>query len=103
MKYLSDLYSETIILIENITVYMVKKNYCGIHETIDNIVIKTQDLIGILKEFKDLDTTREFYGFIDKNSQIKASSLLLSLRGKLDELLALKKTSVRFNDTSIKE
>ena len=42
MKYLSSLYSEAVILIENITMYMVQNGYCGIHDSIDDTVYKTQ-------------------------------------------------------------
>lgn len=95
MKYLSSLYTETIDLIKNITVYIVKEGYCGMHENIDESVIKTQEIIGLLREFQALNTSRKAQGFIDEVSKEKASSLLLSLKEKMDELLALRTIIVK--------
>jgi hypothetical protein len=89
MKYLASLYSEAIILVRNITAYMVQNGYCGMHDSIDDTVLKTQELVGILKEFEKLDTSEGFYDF-DEISQNKASSLLKSLKVKMGELVALK-------------
>ena len=93
MKYLSNLYSESIVLIENITIYMVRNGYCGIRDYIDDSVFKTQELIGILKEFNNLNISRKANGFIDKTDEAKASTLLQSLKGKMGELVALKTTA----------
>jgi len=94
MKYLSSLYSETIDLIKDITVFMVRERYCGIHKNIDDAIFKSQELTGILKEFKRLDIFRKSHGFIDEASQAKSSLLLKSLKCKMSELLAIRKTIV---------
>ena len=99
MKYLSNLYSEAVILIENITMYMVRNGYCGIRDSIDDTVYKTQELVGILKEFKSLNTSRKARGFINEDDEGKASSLLQSLKEKMSELVALKKSTVNENDS----
>lgn len=93
MKYLSNLYSEAVVLIENITIYMVQNGFCGIRDSIDDTVYKTQELIGILKEFKGLNTSRKARGFIDKSDEAKASIFLQSLKVKMGELVALKKST----------
>ena len=93
MKYLSNLYSEAVVLIENITIYMVQNGFCGIHDSIDDTVYKTQELIGILKEFKGLNTSRKARGFIDESDEAKASIFLQSLKVKMGELVALKKST----------
>ena len=93
MKYLSNLYSEAVVLIENITIYMVQNGFCGIHDSIDDTVYKTQELIGILKEFKGLNTSRKDRGFIDESDEAKASIFLQSLKVKMGELVALKKST----------
>lgn len=93
MKYLSNLYSEAVVLIENITIYMVQNGFCGIHDSIDDTVYKTQELIGILKEFKGLNTSRKARGFIDESDEAKASIFLQSLKVKMSEFVALKKST----------
>lgn len=98
MKYLSSLYSEAVILIKNITVYMVRNRYCGMHDSIDNTILKIQELVGILKEFESLDTSGETRDFYETNES-KASILLQSLKRKMGELEALKKSTVEENDS----
>jgi hypothetical protein len=95
MKYLSNLYSESSDLIKNITLYMVNNKYCGMHEFLDITVIKVQELIGILKEFESLNTSRKAHGFINKADEAKASLLLESLKGKMDELVVIKASTVK--------
>jgi hypothetical protein len=69
------------------------------HDSIDDTVYKTQELVGILKEFKALNTSRKARGFINEDDRAKSSSLLQSLKVKMGELVALKKSSVEENDT----
>ena len=95
MKYLSNLYSESSDLIKNITLYMANKKYRGMHEFLDITVIKVQELIGILKEFESLNTSRKAHGFINKADEAKASLLLESLKGKMDELVIIKASTVK--------
>lgn len=95
MKYLSNLYSESSDLIKNITLYMVNNKYCGMHEFLDITVIKVQELIGILKEFESLNTSRKAHGFINKADEAKASLLLESLKGKMDELIVIKASTIK--------
>lgn len=94
MKYLSTLYSEAIELIKDITIFVVNKRYCGMRKNIDDAIFKSQELICILKEFKRLDISRKSHGFIDEVSQTEASLLLRSLKCKMSELLAIRKTIV---------
>ena len=96
IRYLASLYSEAIILVRNITAYMVQNEYCGIHDSIDDTVYKTQELVGILKKFESLDTSEESHDF-DELSQDKASSLLKSLKLKMGELIALKTSNAEQN------
>lgn len=86
MSYLSSVYSETSDLIKDVTMFMVREKYCGVRNTIDNSILKAQDIIGLLREFKDLNTSRKTLGFIDEVSQNKASSLLQLLKVKMNEL-----------------
>ena len=95
MKYLSNLYSESSDLIKNITLYMANKKYRGMHEFLDITVIKVQELIDILKEFESLNTSRKAHGFINKADEAKASLLLESLKGKMDELVVIKASTVK--------
>jgi hypothetical protein len=95
MKYLSNLYSESSDLIKNITLYMANKKYRGMHEFLDITVIKVQELIDILKEFESLNTSRKAHGFINKADEAKASLLLESLKGKMDELIVIKASTVK--------
>jgi len=95
MKYLSNLYSESSDLIKNITLYMANKKYRGMHEFLDITVIKVQELIDILKKFESLNTSRKAHGFINKADEAKASLLLESLKGKMDELIVIKASTVK--------
>ena len=94
IEYLSDLYSETLELVMNITAYMVQERYCGMHDTIDNSVLKVQELVGILKEFNALNKDEHNLETLDDNSQTKISSLLHALNLKMSELLTLKTSTV---------
>ena len=94
IEYLSDLYSETLELVMNITAYMVQERYCGMHDTIDNSVLKVQELVGILKEFNALNKDEHNLETLDDNSQTKISSLLHALNLKMNELLTLKTSTV---------
>ena len=95
IEYLSDLYSETLELVMNITAYMVQERYCGMHDYIDNSVLKVQELVGILKEFNTLNEEKHDFEASDDDIQAKASSLLQSLKVKMGELVALKKSTVK--------
>ena len=94
VEYLSDLYSETLELVMNITAYMVQEKYCGMHDSIDNSVLKVQELVGILKEFNALNKDEHNLETLDDNSQTKISSLLHALNLKMSELLTLKTSTV---------
>jgi hypothetical protein len=95
LEYLSDLYSETFELVMNVTAYMVQKRYCGMHDTIDNSVLKVQGLVGILKEFNTLNEEKYDFKALDDNLKAKISSLLHALNLKMSELLTLKTSTVK--------
>lgn len=99
MKYLSTLHSETAELIKGITWFVVFKKYCGIRENFDNCVIKVQELIGVLKEFKRLDTSRKKMGLIDEASKAEASLYLQSLKSKMKELMSI--TIVPYTESEV--
>ena len=88
IEYLSNLYLETKNLIEDTTIFMVNKKYCGINDKIDKSIIRSQNLLKILKEFNDLESSLESLEF---NNEIKnkASTSLRSLKSKMNELLEL--------------
>ena len=88
IEYLSNLYLETKDLIEDTTIFMVNKKYCGINKKIDDSVIRSQNLLKILKEFNDLDSSLESFEFNDELKN-KASTNLQSLKSKMNELLEL--------------
>lgn len=88
IEYLSNLYSEIKDLIKDTTIFMVNKKYCGINDKIDNSVMKSQDLLKILREFNDLDSSLESFEFNDELKN-KASTNLQSLKSKMNELLEL--------------
>lgn len=94
VKYLSDLYPKTLKLVMDITAYMVQEKYCGMHNTIDNSIIKAQELVGILKEFKTLNESNDNLKLFDDDFQAKSSSLLQALKVKMGELLTLRASTV---------
>lgn len=94
VKYLSDLYPKTLKLVMDITAYMVQEKYCGMHNTIDNSIIKAQELVGILKEFKTLNESNDNLKLLDDDFQAKSSSLLQALKVKMGELLTLRASTV---------
>ena len=94
IEYLSDLYSETLELVMNITAYMVQERYCGMHDTIDNSMLKVQELVGILKEFKTLNESKDDLEPLDDDFQTKVAPLLQNLNVKMNELPTVKASTV---------
>lgn len=49
LKYFSKLYGETLPLVTHMTHYVVENEYCGKNRRFDDLVFKTQEVVGYLK------------------------------------------------------
>lgn len=86
IEYLSNLYLKTFSLIKAITKYLVENKYSGIDNHIDECVIRSQNVVGILKEFHKLYNSEITLEYNEKCEEIVKDSFC-SLKASMKDLM----------------